>query len=142
MAAAPHKPHIFPRERRLKLKKTCANCENFCTTLQDPASEFHIHYYCAVWRTIVPHTFLIDEYDAPMLEAYNYGFWNDAVSLFKELFNSTLKSNPYLHRAILTGVTRISKESLFSDLNNLKVQERQDRICSTVAIAIISISFS
>lgn len=53
------------------MKKTCANCEHFCTTLQDPASEFHIHYYCAVWRTIVPHTFLINEYDD------NGCYWDD-----------------------------------------------------------------
>ena len=64
---------------------------------------------------------LLDEYDTPMQEAYVHGFWNELVSFTRSLFNSTFKSNPYLGRAIMTGITRVSKESVFSDLNNLKV---------------------
>ena len=64
---------------------------------------------------------LLDEYDAPMQEAYIYGYWEKFVSLIRKLFNSTFKTNPYLDRAIMTGITRVSKESIFSDLNNLKV---------------------
>ena len=64
---------------------------------------------------------LLDEYDTPMQEAYLGGYWDELVGLVRGLFNSAFKTNPYLERAILTGITRISKESIFSDLNNLKV---------------------
>ncbi len=64
---------------------------------------------------------LLDEYDTPMQEAYLNGYWNESVSFIKNLFNSSFKDNPYLGRAIMTGITRISKESIFSDLNNLEV---------------------
>lgn len=64
---------------------------------------------------------LLDEYDSPMQEAWVHGYWDEAVQFLRGLFNATFKDNPYLERAIITGVTRISKESLFSDLNNLAV---------------------
>lgn len=64
---------------------------------------------------------LIDEYDTPLQEAYVGGYWNDMVGFIRSFFNSTLKTNPYLDRAIMTGITRVSKESIFSDLNNLNV---------------------
>ena len=64
---------------------------------------------------------LLDEYDTPMQEAYVQGYWNELVSFTRSLFNSTFKTNPYLERAVMTGITRVSKESIFSDLNNLKV---------------------
>ena len=64
---------------------------------------------------------LLDEYDTPMQEAYVNGFWDDLVAFTRSMFNSTFKTNPYLERAIMTGITRVSKESIFSDLNNLKV---------------------
>ena len=64
---------------------------------------------------------LLDEYDTPMQEAYVNGFWKEIVSFMRSLFNATFKTNPYLERAIMTGITRVSKESIFSDLNNLEV---------------------
>ena len=64
---------------------------------------------------------LLDEYDTPMQEAYVYGYWDEMVAFIRNFFNSTFKTNPYLERAIMTGITRVSKESVFSDLNNLKV---------------------
>ena len=64
---------------------------------------------------------LLDEYDTPMLEAYQKGYWDKLVSFTRELFNSTFKTNPYMERGMMTGITRISKESIFSDLNNLEV---------------------
>lgn len=64
---------------------------------------------------------LLDEYDTPMQEAYVNGFWEELVAFTRSLFNSTFKTNPYLARAVMTGITRVSKESIFSDLNNLKV---------------------
>ena len=64
---------------------------------------------------------LLDEYDTPMQEAYVNGYWEEMVAFIRSLFNFTFKTNPYMERAVLTGITRISKESIFSDLNNLKV---------------------
>ena len=64
---------------------------------------------------------LLDEYDTPMQEAYVNGYWDEMAAFTRSLFNSTFKTNPYLERAVMTGITRISKESIFSDLNNLKV---------------------
>ena len=64
---------------------------------------------------------LLDEYDTPMQEAYVNGYWKELVSFTRNLFNSTFKTNPFLERAIMTGITRVSKESIFSDLNNLEV---------------------
>ena len=64
---------------------------------------------------------LLDEYDTPMQEAYLNGYWDEIVPFMRNLFNSTFKTNPYLDRAIMTGITRVSKESIFSDLNNLDV---------------------
>lgn len=64
---------------------------------------------------------LLDEYDTPMQEAYVNGYWDEIAAFTRSLFNATFKTNPYLERAIMTGITRVSKESIFSDLNNLKV---------------------
>ena len=64
---------------------------------------------------------LLDEYDTPMQEAYVGGYWDELISFMRNLFHSTFKSNPYLERALMTGIMRVSKESVFSDLNNLEV---------------------
>ena len=64
---------------------------------------------------------LLDEYDTPMQEAYIEGYWDELVAFTRGLFNAAFKANPYMERAILTGITRVSKESMFSDLNNLEV---------------------
>lgn len=63
----------------------------------------------------------LDEYDTPLQEAYIHGYWDELTSLIRSLFNSTFKTNDHLYRALLTGITRVSKESIFSDLNNLMV---------------------
>lgn len=64
---------------------------------------------------------LLDEYDTPMQEAYVNGFWDELVSFTRNMFNAAFKTNPYLECAIMTGITRVSKESVFSDLNHLEV---------------------
>ncbi len=64
---------------------------------------------------------LLDEYDTPLQEAWVYGYWKEMVEFIRGLFNSTFKTNPHLERAVMTGITRVSKESIFSDLNNLEV---------------------
>ena len=64
---------------------------------------------------------LLDEYDTPMQEAYVNGYWDEIVSFLRGMFHSAFKTNPWLERAVMTGITRVSKESMFSDLNNLEV---------------------
>ena len=64
---------------------------------------------------------LLDEYDTSMQEAYVNGFWEEIVGFTRSMFNAAFKTNPWMERAIMTGITRVSKESIFSDLNNLEV---------------------
>ena len=64
---------------------------------------------------------LLDEFDTPMQEAYIHGYWDEFTAFIRSLFNAAFKTNPYLNRAMMTGITRVSEESIFSDLNNLKV---------------------
>ena len=78
-------------------------------------SDYLSRYYGK--KTII----LLDEYDTPIQEAYVGGFWSDLMGVLRSLLNSTFKTNPYLERAIMTGITRVSKESIFSALNNLEV---------------------
>ncbi len=78
-------------------------------------SDFLFRYYGK--KVII----LLDEYDTPMQESYVDGYWEELVAFTRSLFNSTFKTNPWLERAIMTGITSVSRESIFSDLNNLKV---------------------
>ena len=64
---------------------------------------------------------LLDEYDTPVQEAYVKDYWEEMTAFIRSLFNATFKTNACLERGIMSGITRISKESVFSDLNNLKV---------------------
>lgn len=64
---------------------------------------------------------LLDEYDTPLQEAYIRGYWDKMTTFIRSLFNNTFKTNPYMERGLMTGITRISKESIFSDINNLAV---------------------
>ena len=63
----------------------------------------------------------LDEYDTPMQEAYINGYWKEFTSFMRSFFNSTFKTNPYMGRAVMTGITRVSRESIFSDFNNPEV---------------------
>ena len=56
---------------------------------------------------------LLDEYDTPMQEAFVDGYWEQLVTFTRSLFNATFKTNPALERGIMTGITRVSKESIF-----------------------------
>ncbi|BBE30933.1 hypothetical protein OSSY52_10740 [Tepiditoga spiralis] len=64
---------------------------------------------------------LIDEYDTPIQQAYLHGYYDEIISLIGNLFGMALKDNVYLEKAVLTGITRVSKESIFTGVNNLKV---------------------
>ena len=78
-------------------------------------SDFLYRYYGK--KTII----ILDEYDTPMQEAYVNGYWDELVIFMRSLFNSSFKTNPYMERALMTGITRVSKESIFSDFNNPEV---------------------
>lgn len=78
-------------------------------------SDYLSRYYGK--KTVV----LLDEYDTPLQEAYVHGYWKELAAFTRNLFNATFKTNPYLERAVMMGITRVSKESIFSDLNNLQV---------------------
>jgi len=64
---------------------------------------------------------LIDEYDTPIQQGRMYGYYDEIIRFFRNVLGMALKDNPYLFKAVLTGILRVSKESLFSDLNNLEV---------------------
>nr|WP_317280438.1 AAA family ATPase [uncultured Fusobacterium sp.] len=64
---------------------------------------------------------LIDEYDVPLTSAYEHGYYNEAVILFKKIYGSVLKTNSSLRMGVLTGAIRVAQAGIFSDLNNLKV---------------------
>ncbi len=74
---------------------------------------------------------LLDEYDTPLQEAYVNKYWDEMVNFIRTLFNNTFKTNPSLERGIMTGITRVSKESIFSDLNNLAVVSTTSDIYTT-----------
>lgn len=98
------------------IKKVSVNMDNyFAASSLCTLSEFLNRYYGK--KVII----LLDEYDTPLQEAWVYGYWREMVEFIRGLFNSTFKTNPYLERAVMTGITRVSKESVFSDLNHLTV---------------------
>ena len=74
----------------------------------------HVHYG-------KPPVLLLDEYDAPIQYAWEYHYYDESIGFFRRFFSAALKTNPSLDFAVLTGVLRIAKESIFSSLNNLKV---------------------
>ena len=63
----------------------------------------------------------LDEYDTPMQEAFSSGYWNEIVEFIKNMFNATFKTNPYLEKSLITGITRVSKESIFSHFNHVSI---------------------
>ncbi|AYZ73354.1 9-O-acetyl-N-acetylneuraminate esterase [Fusobacterium necrophorum] len=64
---------------------------------------------------------LIDEYDSPIVSAYEHGYYEEAISFFRTFYSAALKDNEYLHKGIMTGILRVAKEGIFSGLNNLAV---------------------
>lgn len=98
------------------IKKVSAHMDHYSAVSSlATLSEFLYRYYGK--KVII----LLDEYDTPLQEAWVCGYWQEMAELIRGLFNSTFKTNPYLERAVMTGITRVSKESIFSDLNHLTV---------------------
>ncbi len=89
--------------------------DNLASESLNMLSEYLMRYYSK--KVII----LLDEYDTPMQEAYVGGYWDELVSFMRNLFTATFKTNPFLEKALMTGITGVSKESIFSDLNNMEV---------------------
>ena len=107
---------VLNENEKRDFQKISADMENYLASLSlKMLSEYLCRYY---GRKVI---ILLDEYDTPMQEAYANGYWEEMEAFTRSLFSSTFKTNPYLERAIMTGITRVSKESIFSDLNNLEV---------------------
>lgn len=103
------------KERDYYQKVTAEMSDSIASASLRSLSDFLSRYY---GKKVI---MLLDEYDTPMQEAYVGGYWKEMADFIRNLFNSTFKTNPYLERAVMTGITRVSKESVFSDLNHLEV---------------------
>ena len=103
------------QEKDTFLRKSIDMGDVDATLALNQLSEYLCRYYHK--KVII----LLDEYDTPMQEAYVNGYWEEMAAFTRSMFNAAFKTNPWMERAIMTGITRVSKESIFSDLNNLKV---------------------
>ena len=106
---------LTEEEKQYYRSVNCRMEEVTATWALHKMSDFLSRYYGK--RVII----LLDEYDTPMQEAYVQGYWEELTALMRNMFNAALKTNPCLERAIMTGITRVSRESIFSDLNHLEV---------------------
>ena len=115
--------YFFLRDSEVLTDKDREYFDRISTDMRDSEATSALYqlsdYLCRYYGKKV--IILLDEYDTPMQEAYVHGYWEELVAFTRSLFNATFKTNPYLERAIMTGITRVSKESIFSDLNNLEV---------------------
>lgn len=108
-------------------KLSAAEKEEFLAFSQRNASDEEcMHAFRFLSKCMYEHfgekvMILIDEYDTPMLEAYTAGYWEEAIEYTRRMFHAAFKDNPYLDRGLMTGITRITQESIFSDLNNPRV---------------------
>ena len=118
-------PRLSDRDKELFKETKCAFFNNDTSYIENS-----IRYLCELLYKHfgVKPIVLIDEYDTPLIEAYTDGYWDEMITTCRQLFHNTLKENDYLGRAIITGVTKVSKNSLFSDLNNLLVATVTDDI--------------
>ncbi len=110
------KSDLYNQNERLQYKSVCAGMDD--VTAQEAIASLSNYLSRYYGKNVI---ILLDEYDTPMQEAYVNGYWEELVAFTRSFFNATFKLNPYLERAIMTGITRVSKESMFSDLNNLVV---------------------
>ena len=107
---------VLNENEKISYRKVSADMEDFLAADSlNALSDYLMRYYGK--KVII----LLDEYDTPMQEAYVNGYWKELADFIRNLFHSTFKTNPCLERGVMTGITRISKESVFSDLNNLEV---------------------
>ena len=95
---------LFGRENEIILKNSIKSLSNY----------LYLYYGS-------PVILLLDEYDVPLQNAYVEGYYDEAINFFKTFFGTTFKDNPYLEKTVITGVSRVAKESIFSGANNFKV---------------------
>lgn len=109
-------PKLYEHEKEIfeSILKQNTTEENLASSLQDLIDYLSRHYDQKI-------VVLIDEYDTPIQSGYLHGYYNEIIPFFRHFFGSALKDNPCLFKSVLTGILRISKESLFSGLNNLRV---------------------
>ena len=108
------KLNIVEKRQFDKIWEITGNERNFKTSLLDLSNYLNKYYGEKV-------IILIDEYDAPIINAFDKGYYNEAINFFQTFYSSALKTNNSLKYGVLTGITRIIKEGIFSGLNNLKV---------------------
>ena len=108
------KLNVVEKRQFDKIWEITGNERNFKTSLLDLSNYLNKYYGEKV-------IILIDEYDAPIINAFDKGYYNEAVNFFQTFYSSALKTNNSLKYGILTGITRIIKEGIFSGLNNLYV---------------------
>ena len=128
-------------EMQISLKKVFSNLYEEYKFLRESLDERNIEIFDEIWRRKDTDysdslnflnkllgeyykkdvVILIDEYDAPLINAYEYGYYNEALLFFKGLYGSVLKTNQYLKMGVLTGIVRVAQAGIFYDLNNLKV---------------------
>lgn len=115
--------HQFLQDSKILNDKERDFFQSVSINMDDVTATMAIHELCLYLNRYYGKKviILLDEYDTPMQEAYANGFWEELVSFTRSMFNAAFKTNPCLERAIMTGITRVSKESIFSDLNNLEV---------------------
>lgn len=113
------------REQYFRIMNGKANESDLRASLNQ-LSEYLYQYYGK--KALV----FLDEYDTPMHEAFIKGYWEELTDFMRGFLNASFKTNPYLGRGIMTGITRVSKESIFSDLNNLSVVTAASRLYETV----------
>ena len=117
---------FLPSDRKqfYKILDGEANASDMCSSI-NLLSEYLYRYYGR--KAVI----LLDEYDAPIQEAYVSEYWNELAGFMRRLMNAAFKSNVYLERGLMTGITRVSKESIFSDLNNLAVITTTSKVYET-----------
>ena len=118
-----YKEYAFLKESDILTERDKEDFDRVSVDMGDTEATMSLHHlsnllYRYYGKKVI---ILLDEYDTPMQEAYVDGYWDELVAFTRSLFNATFKTNPWLDRAIMTGITRVSKESIFSDLNNLEV---------------------
>lgn len=111
----PEKAPLTASEREF-WNKISYDMENYVATLSLKALSGYLYRHYG--KKVI---LLLDEYDTPLQEAWVSGYWEELSDFMRSLFNASFKTNPFLERAVMTGITRVSRESIFSDLNNLKI---------------------
>ncbi len=113
----------YPELTEVLEKREKETYEKISDSMEDVEAAYALNFLSTLLERYYKKKVLIflDEYDTPLQEAYINGYWDELTAFIRSLFNDTFKTNPSMERAVMTGITRVSRESIFSDLNNLVV---------------------